>query len=569
MKTAIGIVTGFLLTAAPAWAQQEPKKNHPHFDYMAAEQHEVGLHRHTIPLEGIRPGFHQLHLTLKVSPMGEVLKADVGGDAQDMKHWPELEEEVNAWKYKPFEVNGKAVTAEVEEYLDLVPPERLPKTHVAAPAITPNSKIVITLERGGCYGTCPAYSLTISTEGIVFDGRAFVVARGRHTDVVSPDEVRNLARKLVTADFYSMDSSYMASVTDNPTYVLSLTVDGHLKKVVDYVGAWEGMPQVITELENEVDQFARSERWIDGKNGLVRALNGEKFDFGSYQAQVMLKEAATRGEADTVRDLLGAGVSLEPLPAPRPSEPYLAVPFEKVGWLTAAGRDPAALRVLIEAKASEHDQHDKDLALAQAADSGNLDAVRALIDYGANPNANLSALSFTESAGGMEMEGPGAGSILIYAAASGNPEVVREILRYHPLLEARDREGKTAMFAAAEYRGDDPKIDRVECVRLLFKAGANVNARDRDGNTPLHETFLTDVEEELLKLGANVNARNNDGETPIFTTVDDDAIPLFIKRGADLSVRNKQGKTVIEAAKELGPLRQKALRKAIEDRNRP
>jgi ankyrin repeat protein len=55
-----------------------------------------------------------------------------------------------------------------------------------------------------------------------------------------------------------------------------------------------------------------------------------------------------------------------------------------------------------------------------------------------------------------------------------------------------------------------------------------VNARDNDGNTPLHETFLTDVEEELLKLGADVNARNKDGETPIFTTVDSDAMPLFL-----------------------------------------
>jgi hypothetical protein len=37
---------------------------------------------------------------------------------------------------------------------------------------------------------------------------------------------------------------------------------------------------------------------------------------------------------------------------------------------------------------------------------------------------------------------------------------------------------------------------------------ANVNAHDNEGNTPLHETFLTDVEEELLKLGEDVNARN-------------------------------------------------------------
>jgi ankyrin repeat protein len=49
------------------------------------------------------------------------------------------------------------------------------------------------------------------------------------------------------------------------------------------------------------------------------------------------------------------------------------------------------------------------------------------------------------------------------------------------------------------------------------------------------ETFLTDVEEELLKLGEDVNARNKDGETPIFTTVDNDAIPLFMEHGADLT----------------------------------
>jgi ankyrin repeat protein len=86
------------------------------------------------------------------------------------------------------------------------------------------------------------------------------------------------------------------------------------------------------------------------------------------------------------------------------------------------------------------------------------------------------------------------------------------------------------------------------------------------GNTPLHETFLTDVEEELLKLGEDVNARNQDGETPIFTTVDNDAIPIFTEHGADLSIRNKC-KTVMETAKEKGSLRQGALRKAIQSSN--
>ena len=77
------------------------------------------------------------------------------------------------------------------------------------------------------------------------------------------------------------------------------------------------------------------------------------------------------------------------------------------------------------------------------------------------------------------------------------------------------------------------------------------------------------MEEELLKLGADVNARNKDGETPIFTTVDDEAIPLFIAHGADLTIRNKKGQTVLEAAKDKGPRRQAALEKAIQQLNKP
>jgi ankyrin repeat protein len=492
------------------------------------------------------------------------MDADASGDRDTLKFWPQLQDEVRQWKFTPFEENGKAVTAEVEEYIDLVPPERQPKIHVAAPVLRPNSKVAITLSRTGCFGSCPSYTVTVSTGGIVFAGGGYVVASGKHTDTVDANELRKLAKRFVTA----VDSSYTASVTDNPTYILSMAIDGHEKKLEDYVGSWVGMPAVITELENAVDTFAQTERWIGGSDGLVEALQRESFNFQSFEAQLMLKEAASRGGTDTVRQLLEAGVPLEPLQAAKPKKGYTAVPFEAVGWLNAAGSHPEALQVLLDAGASKDDQSDKDLALVGAARSGHVEAARALIAYGANPNADLSQQIVTEGAGGMTVQGNGAGSVLLYAAESGNPEMVREILRYQPKLEMRDHAGKTALFAAGDYREGDKDGARVECSRLLVQAGADVNARDKEGNTPLHETFLTDVEEELLKLGADVNARNNDGETPIFTTVDDDAIPLFIEYGVDLNIRNNKGETVMEAAKERGPLRKKALRKAIQDLNK-
>lgn len=157
----------------------------------------------------------------------------------------------------------------------------------------------------------------------------------------------------------------------------------------------------------------------------------------------------------------------------------------------------------------------------------------------------------------------GAGSVLIGAATSGNPDVVREILRYHPKLEERDRQGRTALIEASEDSSNAPESARAECVRLLVDAGADVNAHDKDGNTALHETFLTEVEKELLTLGADVNARNNRGETPIFTTVDDSAIPLYIQHGANLDLQNDKGQTAMEAAGDHGPLRVEAFRKAL------
>jgi ankyrin repeat protein len=497
-----------------------------------------------------------------------VTNAEAIGEDEETRFWPQIEGEVYQWRFTPFEKNGKAVTANVDERIDLVPPERLPKTHVPPPAITKDSNIAITLLQWTCDGPCPLHSVTVSTDGIVFEGFN-VAARGRHTDKIDNEAVIALAKRLVAADFFSMEDDYRYRGWDTLSSSLSITIDGHTKSVRDYEGRWVGMPSVIAELEDEVDAVAHTDRWIEGGDGLVAALRAENFDFVSYDAQVILEEAAARGQTATVRELLAAGVPLKPLPAPNIDNPY-GGPFGEVRLLTAASGHPDTLQVFLDAAASKDDQNDKDRALDGAARAGKLEAVRALIAYGANPNVDLSKLWRTSNGlwspgadASMTVGGEGAGSVLIDAVRSGNLEVVKEILHYGPNLEARDRKGKTALFAAGESMNNGEDGESVECVRVLAKAGAKVDARDKDGNTLLHKTYLVDVQEELLRLGADVNARNHNGETPIFTNMNTESIPLLLQHGADLTIRNNRGETVMDGNTGRGPLWDEALRKAL------
>jgi uncharacterized protein DUF6438 len=258
------VVLTCLLPYTILQASDEKRSSNPSFDYDVAQTHEIKPHRQSIPVKGMQPGFNQLRLKLTVSPTGDVTNAEASGEDKLLKFWPRLQGEIYKWKFTPFEKSGKPVVAEVEEYIDLVPSERMPKNHVLPPTLLPTSEVIITLQRTGCYGTCPSYTVRVSTDSIEFNGNRFVVATGKHTDKADPSEVRELAKKFIAADFYSMDSSYRAGVTDNPTYVLSIAIDGHKKEIADYVGSWVGMPAIITELEDDVDEFAHTQRWIKG-----------------------------------------------------------------------------------------------------------------------------------------------------------------------------------------------------------------------------------------------------------------------------------------------------------------
>jgi hypothetical protein len=260
MRRAVVVLGWILAPTALAAACQE--SHLPLISLNKAKSHEISTHYHRAHVQGAEWG-EEIPLILTISPAGSVLSAAMdptgnpGRSAERL--WNDVRPQVLQWQFSPFVRNGRPATVQAESFVDLVPPERLPARHVTPPTLRLDSQLVITLERTGCYGPCPAYIVTLRSDGsVTFDGRYYTKVKGTETAHVDPAAVRQLAQKFIDADFYSLDDSYHFAVTDSPTYVLCLSIDGHSKKVIDYVGSSVGMPDSVTDLEEAVDSVANT-----------------------------------------------------------------------------------------------------------------------------------------------------------------------------------------------------------------------------------------------------------------------------------------------------------------------
>lgn len=90
-----------------------------------------------------------------------------------------------------------------------------------------------------------------------------------------------------------------------------------------------------------------------------------------------------------------------------------------------------------------------------------------------------------------------------------------------------------------------------EAVRWLVAQGADINAKDLYGNTPLHkEAACWQGNTELLvQLGADIEAKNNDGNTPLHRAACKgvaQTVERLLALGADPLARNNEERTPLE-----------------------
>lgn len=266
-----------------------------------------------------------------------------------------------------------------------------------------------------------------------------------------------------------------------------------------------------------------------------------------------LELAAAGGWADVCRYLIAAGASRT----------------DTLPFAAAEGGDIEALRACTDGKPerwiSASDKGGRTL-LHAAAGHANAEMCEWLLEHGVDVNArdatgrtplhHLAADGFQQAEVSMWRRLP---MHLMVATIKAHDMVTRtfRVLQQAGATTEKDQHGRTPLHLAAETG------EHLTIMELMSGGVLDFNAPDQDGNTPLHLATMRGADNEesmgvvktLLAVGANVNAQNEAGRTPLHTAVADedgpsmDMLNTLLSHGADPDAKDREGHTPADLAR--------------------
>jgi hypothetical protein len=116
----------------------------------------------------------------------------------------------------------------------------------------------IILERTGCLGSCPDYTVTIHGDGtVLYEGRYDVRFVGTRKTTIPPSAVQKLIQRLREKDFFSWEEKDYVCL-DFSQVGISVILNGRSKRVIE--GCEQ--PGKVLNLADEIDRISGAKRWV-------------------------------------------------------------------------------------------------------------------------------------------------------------------------------------------------------------------------------------------------------------------------------------------------------------------